>query len=326
MTTARSNDSRRWETASRLYPLYRALAREFMIDAAGCRELEEALDPPPAEAIATTEQWFAQMDQRIQIHQLRQFAQSSTLITEEMLRELVLHHLHKTPHATEDRDKLDFLLVQYFSQIAPSEVTPTEISFEETAKLLTSVLGEAELGLPDWLTSLDDLLGQSQRAGSLNELFTLRIIEQGRHIKSSCGEQFFEPAALVAFARFGFLVRRAFFCLMHQDLNAILDGLRELEAKGMTTIDCRKAQFAADEPISRLRMICQSWKVMFQAEYSSGQALCILVDLRTAVESALAQHSRLSGKALGRAAAASHSAGQEFTISGAEPWSPDTNG
>ena len=37
----------------------------------------------------------------------------------------------------------------------------------------------------------------------------------------------------------------------------------------------------------RLRMICQSWKVMFQAEYSSGSPLRMLVDLRASVEYAL---------------------------------------
>jgi hypothetical protein len=34
-------------------------------------------------------------------------------------------------------------------------------------------------------------------------------------------------------------------------------------------------------------MICQSWKVMFHAEYSSGQPLRMLVDLRAAVDDAL---------------------------------------
>ena len=53
---------------------------------------------------------------------------------------------------------------------------------------------------------------------------------------------------------------------MHQDLNAILDGLRDLELQGVSTLDCRSAQFAGDEQIGRLRMICQSWKVMFHAE------------------------------------------------------------
>ena len=97
----------------------------------------------------------------------------------------------------------------------------------------------------------------------------------------------------------------------------ILDGLRDLEAQGVSTLDCRKAQFAADEPIARLRMICLSWKVMFHAEYSAGQPLCILVDLRTAVETALMHASRRSGKS--KAAAAG--AGAEFEVSsGTSGW------
>src|SRR5260370_15403714 len=82
-------------------------------------------------------------------------------------------------------------------------------------------------------------------------------------------------------------MRRTFFRLMLGDLNTILDGLTELEDKGIETIDCRRAQFSAQEPIVRLRVICQSWKVMFQAEYSSGQPLRMLVDLRASVEYAL---------------------------------------
>ena len=82
-------------------------------------------------------------------------------------------------------------------------------------------------------------------------------------------------------------MRRAFFRLMLGDLNLILDGLTELEDRGIETLDCRRAQFSAQEPIIRLRMICQSWKVMFQAEYSSGSPLRMLVDLRASVEHAL---------------------------------------
>ena len=56
----------------------------------------------------------------------------------------------------------------------------------------------------------------------------------------------------------------------------------------------------------RLRMICQSWKVMFQAEYSSGQPLRMLVDLRASVEAALGSDSadESGEKALERTAAA----------------------
>ena len=92
---------------------------------------------------------------------------------------------------------------------------------------------------------------------------------------------------MVAFTRFSFLMRRVFFRLMHQDLNTILEGLRDLEAQGIATLDCRSAQFSADEPVVRLRMICQSWKVMFHAEYSAGSPLRMLVDLRNVVDAAL---------------------------------------
>jgi hypothetical protein len=130
-------------------------------------------------------------------------------------------------------------------------------------------------------------------AKSLNAFFTSRILERSREIKQFSGDDFFEPLSLAAFARFGYLIRRRFFQLMQQDLNATLDGLRELEARGIATIDCRKAQFSSEEPVARIRMICQSWRVMFQAEYSSGQPLCLLVDLKTAIEQALTQSKSL---------------------------------
>jgi hypothetical protein len=79
----------------------------------------------------------------------------------------------------------------------------------------------------------------------------------------------------------------------------------------LTRIDCRKAQFSAQEPIARLRMICLSWKVMFHAEYSAGQPLCILVDLRTAIEAALKQGPG-AAQAGAAAAGAETSAGAQF--------------
>ena len=110
---------------------------------------------------------------------------------------------------------------------------------------------------------------------------------------------------------------------MLTDLNHILDGLSELEEKDVETIDCRRAQFSAQEPILRLRMICQSWKVMFQAEYSSGQPLRMLVDLRASVEAALEQASG-SGNAAGpqndepaERSASAAAAGQSASAGGA---------
>jgi hypothetical protein len=131
------------------------------------------------------------------------------------------------------------------------------------------------------------VLEAARRCRSLDELLHGGVLEQGRKAKGLAGDLFYLPVALVAFTRFGYLMRRAFFRLMLGDLNTILEGLTELENKGVKAIDCRRAQFSEKEPIVRLRMICQSWKVMFQAEYSSGQPLRMLVDLRASVDQAL---------------------------------------
>jgi hypothetical protein len=289
MTVPSPSRSAAWPNLRSLYPVYSALARESVIEMPPCGELEHALDTPSAEAVAKAERWIESMDQRIHPHQLRQYLQTSGPMHEEVVRELLLHYLGKRQHTEPDRDKVDFLMVQFFSQLAPSDLPDADLSFKTVAQLLEPVLGAVDVSEPRWLAPLSDLLSEATHARNLNWLLTTRIIERGREIKHSCGAKFFEPAALAAFTRFGFLVRRKFFRLLHQDLNAILDGLRVLESRGVATLDCRKAQFAADEPIARLRMICQSWKVMFHAEYSSGQPLCILVDLRAAVEAALMQ-------------------------------------
>jgi len=276
-----------WNTARRLYPIYFELAREFAIDVKPVADLEAGVDTPGKETVEQAVRWLDEMDNLIQVHQLRQFLQTSSLVNQQGLATLLRHFLAKTARTDAIRDKIDFLLVQYFSQLAPSGVTDAEVDLAYVAKALEPVLGDVEMKPPVWLNALDRVLDASRRCRSLDELLHGGVLEQGRKAKGLAGDLFYLPVALAAFTRFGYLMRRSFFRLMLGDLNTILDGLTELEDKGVETIDCRRAQFSAQEPIIRLRMICQSWKVMFQAEYSSGQPLRMLVDLRASVEYAL---------------------------------------
>jgi hypothetical protein len=285
-----------WRTARLLYPLYAALAREFVIDLPSCADLEAGVDAPPQESVELARQWFSDMDERIQVHQLRQFLQTTTLVGDGALRSLLMHHLGKAKHTDADRDKLDFLLVQFFSHSAPSRLEEADVDMEYVAQMLEPVLGATALAIPDWLSPLEELVQAANASRTLNELLGGRILDKGRKLKVSAGANYFVPVAMIAFTRFNFLMRRVFFRLMHQDLNAILDGLRDLEQRGVSSLDCRRAQFSADEPTVRLRMICQSWKVMFHAEYSSGQPLRMLVDLRAVVDAALARTAKGEGK------------------------------
>ena len=276
-----------WSGARRLHPIYVELAREFVIDAPPCAALDEQVDSPDRETVEQAQQWLGRMDESIQVHQLRQFLQTSSLVDNDGLIAMLQHFLGNPVRTDSSRDKIDFLLVQYFSQAAPTELDDNWADLAYVAEALEPVLGKVELKAPVWLNALDRVLESAKRCRSLDELLHGGVLEQGRKAKAQAGDLFYMPVALVAFTRFGYLMRRAFFRLMLTDLNNILDGLTELEEKGVETIDCRRAQFSAQEPIVRLRMICQSWKVMFQAEYSSGQPLRMLVDLRASVDAAL---------------------------------------
>jgi hypothetical protein len=280
------NSSAIEHSARLLYALYTALAREFMIDLAPCDELETSV-ATSENSLAEAGKWFLSADGRIPVHQLRQFLQTSGLAGQESLRAALKHYLHKPEHSDSDRDKIDFLLVQFLSVCAPSPLDDEEASHEFVATILEPVLGKAERTLPKSLESLEGLVQAANACRSLREVYSSGILEKGRKLKAASGDDYFAVPALVAFARFNFLMRRVFFRVMLQDLNAILDGLRELELRGVESLDCRRADFSAEEPVLRLRMICQSWKVMFQAEYSFGQPLRILVDLRAVIDAAL---------------------------------------
>jgi len=318
-----------WQDFRLLYPLYSALGREFVIDLPPCSELEAGIESATQESVEQARQWFVDMDQRIQVHQLRQFLQTTTLTSEDGLRAMLQHYLNKLQRSSSDRDKIDFLLVQFFSHCAPSRLEDDDVEIGYVAQVLEPIFSTGDFSAPDWLAPLDEYLRAANDCRSLNDLLTKGILEKGRKLKAGSGEKYFVPGAMVAFTRFSFLMRRVFFRLMHQDLNSILDGLRELEVRGVSTLDCRRAQFSVDEPIARLRMICHSWKVMFHAEYSSGQPLRMLVDLRAVINAALARTpSSASGKQVSprtRAAAAgihssaSDSESPEFVVSSDSP-------
>src|SRR5215472_1898683 len=116
-----------WANLRRLYPVYCTLAREFVIDVEPCIELEDAHESPATEAITQAGKWFASMDEKIQIPHLRQFVQTSSEVSEPVLRDLLLHSLSSQQR---DRDKVDFLLVQLFSEHAPENCGEADLTLE----------------------------------------------------------------------------------------------------------------------------------------------------------------------------------------------------
>jgi hypothetical protein len=283
------NPAAEWDAAQQIHAIYSSLAREFALEVTPSQVLETGGETATDEALDSARQWLSRMDDRIEVHQLRQYLQNTQTANKDGVLVLLEHFLRKADQRPSDRDKVDFLLVQHFFNNAPSLIKDGNVELKYVAEIVKPVIGPVSVTTPEWLKPLDSHIEKAASCKSLNELFQSGALESARKLKTSSDHNYFDPTALVAFTRFNFLVRRIFFRLLHQDINGILDGLRELEQRGVQVLDCRRAEFSAEEPILRLRMICQSWKVMFQAEYSLGQPLRLLTELRGAVDAALAQ-------------------------------------
>lgn len=296
MTTATAHGSKlpttvgeiaaHWRAARRLYAVYAAIYREHQLGAL-CADLESPIDRNDAAAIGRIWKWFAEADAKMEAWQIRQLFQTSHLGSEENVRALATRFLEREDRAAY-RDKIDFLLVQYFTQCAPLAVHDREdFDLEVVAEVLEPVIGEAVPHEPRCARPLQEELEKIRNCRSLGELLATGVLDRGRQVKESAGEMFFGTAALLAFTRFNFLVRSAFFRLMQAELAAVRALLRELEAHSITAADCSAAGLDAQESVAGLRQFCNNWKVLFRAPYACGRPLLALVKIREAAERAL---------------------------------------
>src|SRR5258708_37069610 len=276
-----------WRVARRLHTIYAALDRTFELGTTPCVELEQRVDRSEPEALARVCQWFESIDAQVQVWQLRQLLQSTNLQTEENLRYLISRHLEKKEKTEADKEKIDFLLVQYFAHCAPHGVTDLNITLEGVGRVLEPALGEKPDTFPEWMGGLDEKLQKMHECNSLEELQDSGALLEAREMKAVAGDQYFQPALLVAFTRFNFLARRAFFRAMHLDLHAIRAAVNELERLGFSTLDCREAGLTENESLEQVRHLIHQWKTPFRAPYSGGSSFQQLIQLRQALQRTL---------------------------------------
>ncbi|HLW54182.1 MAG TPA: hypothetical protein VKW06_15200 [Candidatus Angelobacter sp.] len=276
-----------WRVARRLYTIYAELDRTFELGMPSCPELQQNVDRSEQEVLDRVRKWFQGIDAKVQVWQLRQLLQSTNLQTEENLRYLIIRHLAKEPKGEADKEKIDFLLVQYFAHCAPHIVTESDIALDSVAKVLEPALGARPSTFPDWSASLDEKLTRMNACRSLEELQDSGGLLEARELKIGSGEHYFEPSLLVAFTRFNFLARRAFFRAMHLDLHAIRALVNELEKMGFSSLDCSVAGLSANESLEQVRHVIHQWKTPFRAPYTGGSSFQQLIHLRLALQNTL---------------------------------------
>ena len=290
---ARTDNPRQaqWTEARSVFPIYLALAKQLEFEIPFPQAKRTLPEKPELELFNQVQEWLDSMDLRVLVHQLRHLLQMTTLNASETgLRALISRHLRKPKKSNVDRDKIDFLLVQYFALCAPAKIYHKQIEPADVAQVMQPVLGDVDASPLAWCAPLEQMIEALRGFRSLREILKTNFIEQGRKVKETAGGMFYDPAALVAFIRFNFLLRRTLIELMHADLITIRAGLTQLESSGVRIIDCHHFGLSATESVSKMRAAADEWKQPFQKEYterSVSQAFEKLLGLRTDVEQAL---------------------------------------
>jgi hypothetical protein len=279
-----------WGEARLVYPLYFYLATHFHLSIPPVQNEILPSACPATDLFERVIGWLDEMDAKIRTNQLRQLLHSLKDVKPESLRALILRLLRHTEKSATDRDNIDLLLATYFALCAPEDLYACEITLGDVAQVLQGVLPDADPTELEWCGPLNQVLDAMKECKGLREVFAAKLLEKGRELKDAAGFMFYDPAALVAFTRFNFLVRRSFFRLLHADLRAIREGLTELERRGISTVDCRAAGLTQQEPVTHLREISLAWRQPISADYaaeSANRTFEQLLTIRSAVERAL---------------------------------------
>ena len=295
-----------WDELRSVFPIYVALAKHLQIEIPFPQNKRVLPDKADPQLHSQVQQWLDSMDQQVQVHQLRHLLQMTTLnASESGLRALIMRHLRKPSKSTVDRDKIDFLLVQYFALCAPAKIYHKQIELADVAQVMKPVLGEVDCSPLSWCEPLEKMIVALRSFRGLRDILKTNFIEQGRKVKEGAGGMFYDPSAMTAFVRFNFLLRRTLIELMHADLIYIRAGINHLESSGAKTVDCQTFGLSSAEPIARVRQTADEWKQPFHREYnerSVSQAFDKLLALRADVERTI-EH--VLGKPLESAAALS---------------------
>jgi hypothetical protein len=282
-----------WAEFRSVFPIYLALAKQLEIAIPFPQETRNLPEKPALELFKQVQNWLESLDSRVLAHQLRHLLQQTTLnASESGLRALIQRHLRKPSKANIDRDKIDFLLVQYFALCAPAKIYHKQIELEDTAAVMKPVLGETDTAPLSWCEPLEKMITALRGFRSLRDMLKTNFIAEGRKVKEAAGGMFYDPSALLSFIRFNFLLRRTLIELMHADLIAIRTGLQQLETAGTRALDCRQSGFAASEPVAKIRQFADEWKQPFQKEYTErtvNETFDKLLNLRSDVEGSLEQ-------------------------------------
>lgn len=302
-----------WDEARLAYPIYAALGKQLRMGSLPFENSFSAPDNPSPEVRTRLLQWLDEVDANAKAYQIRQLPLAIFNHSEPALRALIQRHLRKAVKTDVDRDKIDFLLVQYFALCAPESMYHQDITPEDAKSVLQPVIPNAEARTPQWCEALDTIIDHLKNADSLRALLQTGYLKESRGLKESAGEKFYQPESLLTFTRFNFLMRRNFIRLLHCDQKAVARAIDQLEQAEVRTVDCSRAGLSANESTAQVRQFVQGWRPQSHLDYSEGavvrsfeQLFALRADLEEAVRATQAGAQKQSSPATSPGADAAH--------------------
>jgi hypothetical protein len=274
-----------WQQARYLHSLFTEVGRRFQIQLPACPELESPIDSSGEGRITAGLEWVRAAEKRIDVAQLRQVLQSTLFgADEDLLRWLAVFYLKAPNHDDLLRAKLDFILVQYFAHHAPAE--SSQVTYACVAAALKPALGSVPPLDAANLAKSDAIISELQACRGLKDMLDRKLIEKARIWKEALAGIHFE-AGLVEITRLNFHLRIGFVRLLYADVYAIRALLQQMEAQGITAVDCSAAGLTKTESLPALRSLCQRWMSPFRQAYEKGHSFIVLVHVRSAAEQVL---------------------------------------
>jgi len=167
-----------WAEARAVFPIYLALAKQLEVEIPFPPEKRNLPEQADMALFSQMQTWLDGLDQRVLVYQLRHLLQMTTLnANETSLCALIQRHLRKTSKSTMDRDKVDFLLVQYFALCAPAKIYHKQIEPADVAQVLKPVFGEVKPATLSWCAPLEEMIVTLRGFRSMREILKTTFIE-----------------------------------------------------------------------------------------------------------------------------------------------------
>lgn len=211
--------------------------------------------------------WMAQVDAKSAPVQLRKFLQTASGQSgEPVLRALAQRFLPK-----QAGDKLFVVVAEYLYNFAPKWFQEQQtVSLADVADVLEPVLGTAD-DIPNWAPQLEELVQELEAYEHLHELARHGIFDRGRQLKARVSAGGLTPMGMFAFARFNYLLRKAFHTLWQSELWWIEQALLELDSRAEFFIDCSEVGMSPIVPTNELSSMVREWKQPSFSDYAEDE-------------------------------------------------------